>query len=403
MRVVFLTREFPPDTLWGGEAIACNEMAHILVKMGYNVHIICQAVGQQKDFVNEDGLVIHRVGRNPKRYSIIARIDYSLWTIKKLRELTKSHHIDVVEGFYGGSETFLYALLKSFGVFRAPLLLHVHGSIRHAILNTKSYSGIIGFLAIRLLLCMADFTAKKSEIVVAISPIIYNELLKESKVDPQKVHLILTPRNTEKYKPIETDIRKRLGLDIKDKLVLTVGRLEPRKGVHVLCKAIPFILRRYPNTKFVFIGRDTPISPKKGLTFKEFLITELKEYVNSVWFNEFVSDVELLELYSAADVVVSPSLYEVSTSVPIEAMLCGKPVVVTDTGTARLLRLDGSNGVVVPPGDAQKLAEAIIKMLSLSNEEKNVVSKKNREIIQRVFSYSRWISQIRDLHVKIIA
>jgi glycosyltransferase involved in cell wall biosynthesis len=403
-RVVFLTREFPPDTLWGGEAVACYDMARILVGMGHKIHVICQAIGKQKDFIDENGIFIHRVGRNPKRYSIIARIDYSFHAIKKLSELTKKYNIDVVEGFYGGSETFLYILFKLLGMFKAPFILHAHGSIRHAILDTKSYRGVIGLLAIKFLLYLADFTARRSNIVVTISPVIYNELLNETKVNSQKLRLILTPRNTEDFKPVKTNIREKLGLGIEDKLVLTVGRLEPRKGIHILCKAIPIILQLFPNTKFVFIGRDTPTSPKKDLTFKEFLITEiLKEYTKNVIFIEFVSNVKLLELYSAADVVVSPSLYEISTSVPIEAMACGKPVVVTYTGTACLLQLDGTNGIIVPPRDPQKLAEAIIKMLSLSDEEKKVVSEKNRKIIQQVFSYNRWISEIKRLHDDVIA
>lgn len=402
MRVVFLSREFPPDTLWGGEAVACYEMARILASMRHQVHVICQAVDEEKDFVDENGIYVHRVGKKPKRYSVIARVDYSLHAIRKLHSLMRKYQIDIVEGFYGGSETFLYALLRSFKIYKAPLLLHAHGSIRHAILDTKSYRGAIGFLSIKLLLYLADFTARRSDIVIAISPVIWEELINESKVASDKIRLILTPRDTEKYSFVESDVRKRLGLNDKDKLVLTVGRLEMRKGIHILCQAIPLIRKEHPLTKFVFVGRDTPTGPK-GSSYKEFLMTKFlrEEDISIVRFIDYLSNSELVELYSAADVVVSPSLYEVSTSVPLEAMACGKPVVVTDTGTASLLCLDGTNGFIVPPGNSQRLGEAIVKTLALSQEERLVIAKKNREIVQKVFSYPQWIDKIRSLHEEI--
>jgi glycosyltransferase involved in cell wall biosynthesis len=95
-------------------------------------------------------------------------------------------------------------------------------------------------------------------------------------------------------------------------------------------------------------------------------------------------------------------LSEISTSVPIEAMACGKPVVATDTGTAGLLQIDGTNGLVVPPGNPRKLGEAIVEMLRADEEDRLAIAKTNREIVKKVFGYSSWARQIKRLHASVV-
>jgi glycosyltransferase involved in cell wall biosynthesis len=400
MRIIFLTREYPPDTLWGGQAIACYDMTHFLCENNYDTHVICQAV-EEPQVVIDRGVFVHRVGRNHKRYSVTARIDYSFHALLKLAELMKTNDTIVVEGFYGESDIFLYAAFKFIGFFRKPLFLHAHGSIRHAVLNTQSYKGVIGLLYTKLLLLLADCTARSSDVVVAISPTIREEMLNESQVNPRKVILVFTPRDDHKFRFVKSDIREKLGLVGPCGIILAVGRLEIRKGTHILFRAIPLVLESFPNTKFVLVGSDTPTGPCGG-SFKNFLMemAGTKGYADAIFSVDNLSDEDLVKLYSASSVVVSPSLYEVSTSVPIEAMLCGRPVVVTRTGIAEQLWLDGVNGVIVPPGDHLKLSQGILEMLRLSKEERSKVSVMNREIIEKNFSFNEWAAKVLEFHNK---
>ena len=78
------------------------------------------------------------------------------------------------------------------------------------------------------------------------------------------------------------------------------------------------------------------------------------------------SNDQLAELYSVADVVVIPSLYESSPLPPLEAMACGSPVVTTRFGTEDYC-IDSENSLVVPPQDPDALARAIIQILSDSS------------------------------------
>lgn len=70
-------------------------------------------------------------------------------------------------------------------------------------------------------------------------------------------------------------------------------------------------------------------------------------------------DRTLAEFYRSLDVFVFPSLYEGFGLPPLEAMACGVPVVLTDSGGVREFAVDGENCLMVPPGDAGALAGAI--------------------------------------------
>lgn len=67
-------------------------------------------------------------------------------------------------------------------------------------------------------------------------------------------------------------------------------------------------------------------------------------------------------LYSLADVFVAPSLWENFANTLLEAMACGRPLVTTTTGGGPEMVEEPANGLLVPPGDSAKLAEAILTL-----------------------------------------
>jgi glycosyltransferase involved in cell wall biosynthesis len=101
--------------------------------------------------------------------------------------------------------------------------------------------------------------------------------------------------------------------------------------------------------------------------------------------------------------VISPSLHESCGLVVVEAMACGKPVVATSTGIVPELGLDGKGGIVVEPGDAVGLAEAIIKMLSLDEKDRELVAGKNRELVETGFSISAWVDKVIGVYNKALS
>ena len=91
------------------------------------------------------------------------------------------------------------------------------------------------------------------------------------------------------------------------------------------------------------------------------------------------------DLLAASDLFVLPSLWEGLPMALIEAMASGLPIVATEvSGTIRVM-VPGQTGILVPPGDAQKLAEAILQLLS-DPERARAMGKAARRRVEREFS-----------------
>ena len=144
-----------------------------------------------------------------------------------------------------------------------------------------------------------------------------------------------------------------LGADRR--VVLYIGRLEPRKGVDHLIRAIVSVQRHVPNVLLTIVG-DGPDRPA---------LTALAGANAAVHFAGRVADAELFAYLQAADVVCSPAIGDESFGIVLlEAMACGKPIVAS--------RIEGYEALVgavgcarlVSPGNADALAQELTAVLA---------------------------------------
>lgn len=160
--------------------------------------------------------------------------------------------------------------------------------------------------------------------------------------------------DVERFHPAPVDtVRASLlpGGDPSAPLVVCVGRLCRQKGQDVLLDAWDTVVRRVPAARLVLVG-DGPCEGQLRRKAPE-----------SVLFAGAVADVA--PWYQAADLVVLPSRWEGMALAPLEAMACGRPVVVTDVDGARESLPDALAGpCLVPPGDPAALAGAIGALLA---------------------------------------
>jgi rhamnosyl/mannosyltransferase len=153
------------------------------------------------------------------------------------------------------------------------------------------------------------------------------------------------------------EMRARVGAartDAGQHVLLFVGRLVPYKGVDVLLRAMVGIPAR-----LVIIG-DGPLRGELGQLASDLGVADRVRFAGTL------SDPEVVAHYHACDMLVLPSVTraEAFGMVQIEAMACGKPVISTDlrSGVPWVNRHDES-GLVVPPGDVDRLRDAIGALL----------------------------------------
>jgi glycosyltransferase involved in cell wall biosynthesis len=157
----------------------------------------------------------------------------------------------------------------------------------------------------------------------------------------------------ERFRPADTGaVRAELlpDGDPRGPLVVCVGRLCRQKGQDVLLTAWESVLRRVPGARLVLVGDGPDHGRLRALA------------PGSVLFTGDVADV--VPWYQAADLVVLPSRWEGMALAPLEAMACGRPVVVTDVGGAReSLPPDLLPHCLVPAPAPAALASAVAGLL----------------------------------------
>jgi len=147
--------------------------------------------------------------------------------------------------------------------------------------------------------------------------------------------------------------------------ILFVGRLEPRKGLTYLLKAFPFIKQEVDSTRLIVVG-----SGPEEKKYRALVPAEVKKDVH---FAGRIDRELLPSFYATADIFVSPATGQESLGIVLlEAMASGKPVVASDIPGYRTVITHPEEGVLVEPRDPEKLARAIIELLSSPGKRKKL-------------------------------
>ena len=171
--------------------------------------------------------------------------------------------------------------------------------------------------------------------------------------------------------------------------VLFVGRLEARKGIDTLLEAIALLLPQLPDVAFTIVGNDS-IQSESGRTYREEfeLATDAALRDDRVFFRGLAPDDELVRHYADCDIFVAPSRSESFGLILLEAMREGKPVIAGDvSGMSEVVEHEG-NGLLVPPGDARALAEAL-RRLVMSPSLRDSFGKRSRSLFLERFTAAR--------------
>lgn len=195
--------------------------------------------------------------------------------------------------------------------------------------------------------------------VVAISRHTAGSLLGIAPDLPGRI-VVVPPAVRDRFRPGSGGtVRRRLGVDDGARVLLTVARLrdtERYKECDTVLRAIPHVLRRAPDTRYVIVGEGDELPRLRALAGR-------LGVRDAVVFAGRAPDAELPAYYNACDLFVMPSTGEGFGIVFIEALACGKPVIAGDAGGSRDAVLDGGLGRLAEPGDPDRLACLIVDWL----------------------------------------
>lgn len=386
MNILFLSREYPPNQV-GGVGTYFYEMARILTKLGHRVFVITEAVHTALDYIDE-GVRVFRVKAQPLGWlhplkgslpGWVMRLEYSWAVSQKIKELVSRYSVDIVESCEARAEGFWYYLFRS----HPPLVIKLHtpeGLVYQ--LNREARSRDHFFIE-----KLEEYWLLKAKQLVGLSQAITD--LTRDYYGIKLNNIPIVPN------PIDTSFFKCAPLSQEENTVLYAGRLEFRKGVHVLIRAIPRILEKAPQTKFVLIGNDCGM--------KDYLLRKIQEFEieKSVMILGQLPREQLVEWYQRSSVCVVPSLCENHPYVVLEAMACGRPVIATRVGGIPEIVQHEQNGLLVEAGSVSGLAEAILRLSSDGNM-RDTLGANARKTMEARYAPERVVGESVSLYEKII-
>ena len=149
----------------------------------------------------------------------------------------------------------------------------------------------------------------------------------------------------------------------EEKNLLFFGRIVGYKGIEVLLRAMNLVHNVLPEYRLTIAGR--AITMSEDLSECEGLIREYKDFVDVD--NRRIPDEEVPKLFERCQMVVLPYLDGSQSGVLSMAYAFNKPVIATSVGSIPETVEHGNTGLLVPPGDVQALADAIIQLANDSN------------------------------------
>jgi glycosyltransferase involved in cell wall biosynthesis len=358
LRLCLVSREYPPETGWGGIGTYTYELAHGLAQAGQIVHVLSVSTDGRSHTYPSGAVTVHRVPSRRLRIglsrvglaSLASLLGRSLSVAAALRQLAASVPFDLIESPEYGAEAFCHRWLRRGGV---PLHVRLHTPTRlgaevdHAAVTpaVRSADWVERWLvrSADLLSCPSRNLATKWASWIGT---------------PQTIHMWPNPIDVRRFQPPPGSLPR------DGARVLYVGRLQRLKGVLVLADAIPRILAAHPGARVRLVGADTMSGPD-STSMQAHLQALLPDLARArVEFVEAVHRDALPSELTRATVCVVPSYYENFPYTLVEAMACGCAVVCSRVGGMPEIVEDNRSGLLVPPGDPAALAEAVAALLA---------------------------------------
>ena len=198
---------------------------------------------------------------------------------------------------------------------------------------------------------------KRAVKIVAISENTKSDLIKLLDIGSNKIDVVYPAnklKNTVIGETEKNEFRRKYRLN---KYILFVGSSHPHKNLISLVKALPGVFRNYPEIELAVSG----FMDGENFGIIEDAINE-SGIKDKVRFLGHLPDNEIPALYSSAEMLVFPTLYEGFGLPPLESMSFGCPVIISNTSS--LPEVAGDAGIYVPSGESRAIADAMLKILS---------------------------------------
>jgi len=348
LKIVFFTTWLPRRC---GIATFAYDLTKAIDKVSQGIIWQVIALDDPGSTTKYDSKVIFKIDRtNPKDYIRAAH-----YINQSDLDLVIIHHEFNLYGKHGGGRIlfFLRKLKKP-----SVIVFHSipHPSDRHYPEKKKK---------IQIAQKIAHYVNK----IVVFCPSARQRLIDIYQIEPRKI--VVIPHGSPYFPRANTTaIKKKLGFNPHDIILLNFGFVRPRKNLELIIQAMPEVVKMFPQVKLLIVGTGGS-HPQAHIELKRY-ITQLKKIIkklniekNIIFITRFLPYKEMVEFYQAADVFVYANRYssQLSSGPLTYALVAGKAVVTTFFRYAYDI-LNKNRGIIVPIRNSEALAGAVCKILS---------------------------------------
>lgn len=347
LNICLISREFPPDTAFGGIATFSIDTALMLQRRGHKVTVFSQSLSSSH-VADYNGIEVHKI-KVPAPFETYKRLPvfisaFNAVLFREIRQCHRKNAFDLVDAPDHLAEGLFPSL---FG--KLPIVTRLHTP--YALIVAMGLNNYKKNLSYRAIYAMEKMQIRRSSMLYAPCLDLVRRCESLFDIDNLPVKIFGYPLDLEMFSPADDALRR------APSRILFLGRLEQRKGIKSIVEAFPKLRARHPNATLTLVGRDTPNidgwASAKSFMMDAFEKAGCSAHVN---FEDYVPLDRLPAFFHNHDIVWVPSMYDNFPIIALEAMACGKAVVVADSGGLPEMITDGATGLVFPVGNSDLLA-----------------------------------------------
>lgn len=389
-RIAFISEHASPlATLGGqdsgGQNVYVAELAKHLEKIGYNVDVYTRKESvKQTEIVNWlPGIrVVHTIAGPSEVIAKENLLPFMNDFAANMISFIKNHqlHYDLIHANFFMSGVVASIVKKNLKIPFA-ITFHALGAIRK--IHQKAMDR---FPQERV--AIEKQLMHEADAIIAECPQDQEDMIVHYGADRKKMTIIPCGFSRDEFQPIEQKTaRIFLDLPLREKIILQLGRMVPRKGIDNVIRAVAK-LKNHPNTRLVIVGGSNEIpDPTKCPELARLqALAEKEKAVSQITFVGSKQRNILKYYYSAADIFVSTPWYEPFGITPLEAMASGAVVIGSNVGGIKFSVEDGKTGFLVPPHEPELLAQKIKLLLA----NRNLWKAMRYNALQRVNTLFTW-------------
>jgi phosphoheptose isomerase len=373
----------------GGQNVYVAQLAKHLASLGYEVDVFTRRDRRDlPEIVNwiDRVRIIHVEAGPPsfvRKEDMLPHMnEFREWMLRFFRR--QAERYDLVHAHFFMSGLVAADIKRATGI---PFVITFHalGKVRRL-----HQGGSDGFADERF--AIEERIVREADQVIAECPQDEEDLIRLYDADVERLTVVPAGFDPTEFWPIDkARARRKLGLKLArdERLVLQLGRMVPRKGVDTALLGFAKLVRDHGvRARLLIVGGesrdpDPTLTPEIG---RLKAIAESEGIAQHVIFTGARRREELRYYYAAADVFISTPWYEPFGITPLEAMASGTPVIGSNVGGIKFSVRDGESGYLVPPRDADALAERLAFMF----QHPKVMTVLRQQAIRRANDLFTW-------------